>query len=78
MITAQQAFEDADANHDGVLSWEEFEAWYSANNASSAGAAAVEGAQDAAAQDAAAEGQRERDPESLSVGEVKAITGLGR
>ena len=30
-VTAQQAFEDADANHDGVLSWDEFQAWYTSS-----------------------------------------------
>jgi DNA-binding beta-propeller fold protein YncE len=28
-VTAEQAFVDADVNHDGVLSFEEFKAWYS-------------------------------------------------
>ena len=31
VVTAQQAFFDADADHDGVLTWEEFRAWYSAS-----------------------------------------------
>ena len=28
-ITAQQCFEDADLNHDGRLSYDEFQRWYS-------------------------------------------------
>ena len=27
-VTAEQAFEDADLNHDGRLSFEEFQKWY--------------------------------------------------
>jgi Ca2+-binding EF-hand superfamily protein len=36
-VTAEQAFTDADLNHDGRLSFEEFRLWYSGNNGSSAG-----------------------------------------
>ena len=31
-VTAIEAFAEADVNHDGKLSYEEFTAWYSANN----------------------------------------------
>jgi Ca2+-binding EF-hand superfamily protein len=33
IVTAQQAFTDADADHDGVLTWEEFRSWYSSTGA---------------------------------------------
>ena len=37
-VTAEQAFEDADLNHDGRLSFEEFQKWYGqANNESNSG-----------------------------------------
>ena len=40
--TAVQAFEDADLNHDGRLSFSEFQIWYLKNNAPAAGAASNE------------------------------------
>ena len=31
-VTAEQAFKDADLNHDGRLSFEEFQRWYNNGN----------------------------------------------
>jgi Ca2+-binding EF-hand superfamily protein len=64
--TAKQAFTDADTDHDHVLSWEEFRAWYSPPG----GAAHADASREAAivAIDAL---------EPLDVAEASRLTGLG-
>merc|ERR1711871_148464 len=42
-VTAEQAFIDADLNHDGRLSFEEFKIWYSATNGSDARGQSTDG-----------------------------------
>ena len=34
MVTGEQAFADADLNHDGKLSFDEFQQWYAAESGS--------------------------------------------
>jgi Ca2+-binding EF-hand superfamily protein len=64
--TAEEAFEAADVDADGVLSWAEFEAWYRVNNAESASVSTGEGA-----------GGAEEGEVTLSLTTVRDATGLG-
>merc|ERR1711871_546591 len=64
-VTAQQAFEDADVNEDGMLTFEEFQAWYK-QPSSDAGQTAR-----------AAQAVAESAPGWVSLGEVRRLTNLG-
>jgi Ca2+-binding EF-hand superfamily protein len=61
-VTARQAFVEADVDEDGMLTWEEFQDWYSTPADTSAGA--ITAAADAA-------------PGWVTLGEVRRLTNLG-
>ena len=65
--TAEQAFEEADADKDGSLTFEEFQAWYSQS--------ANEDGEESAAH--AAQAVAEAAPSWVSLDEVRRLTGLG-
>lgn len=72
-VTADRCFEEADLNQDGLLSLEEFKAWYAQPGAedAAAGAESSRGMRDVVV-DSAAE-----PPSWVSLAEVKRVTNLG-
>ena len=64
MATATEAFDDADTDHSGVLTWEEFKQWYSTQDDDDEG-------------DGNASGGGGGAPNPLDLSDVSTITGLG-
>ena len=78
-VTGEQAFEDADLNHDGRLSFDEFQQWYTSTTGASSND--VEMISDHLSDDSFSDSDSDSDSEDdelpISLAEARKLTGLG-